>query len=304
MLGSALTRAVERTDGWEFFSAAAIPWSDGPAAVRGAAASGARALIAAADGGEWTILWAAGAVVTASTSDDIEAELRVLTAALEGMRESLSPHADAGTLFYASSAGGVYAGSSAPPFTEATEPVPLAPYGTFKLRAESIVEEFARSAGIASLSGRIANLYGPGQRLDKLQGLVSHIALARLTPRPASIYVPLDTLRDYIFVDDCADLILSAMRRLATTRGTVTKILASGQSTSIAALLGHFRALSKSRPRVILGSSPLGASQALDLRLRSAVWSDLDQYRATTLPEGIGATIADLELTLRERGAR
>ena len=63
---------------------------------------------------------------------------------------------------------------------------------------EADLRRFAAATGTAVLVGRIANLYGPGQNLAKPQGLVSQLCLANLTGQPLSIYVSLDTLRDYL----------------------------------------------------------------------------------------------------------
>lgn len=293
MLGSAVVRAAERRDGWRVFSGEAFHWNAELADIRAAAHASALGLAASADGEPWAVIWVAGAAVTSSSDDAVDAEYRALIAAFEGVQEGLhgSP---GGSFFYASSAGGVYAGSSPAPFDERSEPRPLSPYGAFKLRAEAAVSSAAEATGADCLIGRIANLYGPGQRLDKLQGLISHLALARLTPSPVSIYVSLDTLRDYIYVDDCATVVLDGLDRLRSDHGIITKVIASGQSTSIAALLGYFRTLSKGRPRVILGTSASEAHQVRDLRLRSVVWPELDTYRATALPAGINATVADV----------
>ena len=62
--------------------------------------------------------------------------------------------------------------------------------------------------------GRIANLYGPGQGLEKPQGLISQIIRSHLIRTPISIYVPLDTMRDYLFAPDCGELVVDALRRL------------------------------------------------------------------------------------------
>lgn len=303
MLGSAVVRAVEGRGGWRHFAGKPLPWNAGPAEIRAAALASALGLAASADGGPWAVIWTAGAAVTSSSNEAVDAEYLALTAALEGMRDGLR-ESPGGSFFYSSSAGGIYAGSTHAPFDEKSEPHPLSPYGAFKLRAEVAVSSAAAATGADCLIGRISNLYGPGQRLDKLQGLISHLALARLTPRPASIYVSLDTLRDYIYVDDCATVVLDGLDRLRSEHGVVTKVIASGQSTSIAALLGYFRGLSKGRPRVVLGVSASGAHQARDLRLRSVVWPELDAYRATDLPEGISATVADVFRALQAGSAR
>lgn len=296
MLGSAIVRGIARRPGWRVLDADPLPWTGSAGEVAEAAIAASTHLFdtAEADGDRWAIVWAAGAGVTSSSESTFDEEFDRLAAILTAIGPHAANAATGGSIFYASSAGGVYAGGTRPPFTELSEPAPIAPYGRFKMRAEALVREVAAEAGIASLIGRIANLYGPGQRLDKLQGLISHIALARLTSRPASIYVPLDTLRDYILVDDCAELVLDALERLETEGGHVTKILASGQPASIATLLGHFRTITGGRPRVVLGSSAAGALQAHDLRLRSVVWPDLDLRRGTGLPAGINATMMDI----------
>ncbi|QEO08636.1 NAD-dependent epimerase/dehydratase family protein [Protaetiibacter larvae] len=304
MLGSAIARALHDRPDWSESVGVGLPWSEGPDAVRPAARDAARRLLADADGGPWALIWAGGAAVTASSEADTDREFELFAAAFDGAAEALRPDAANGRFFVASSAGGVYAGSTNPPFTERSEPVPLAPYGRLKLRSEVYARSVAERIGVPSIVGRIANLYGPGQRLDKLQGIISHLALARLTATPASVFVPLDTLRDYLFVDDAAELVLAALDRLEVERGHVTKILATGEGTSIASLLGQLRAISKARPRVVLGASPVARHQARDLRLRSVVWPEIDRARTRTLPEGIGRTIQDIERRLRDGDQR
>jgi UDP-glucose 4-epimerase len=298
LLGSALARRATVRPGWRLIDAPPLPWAGTPDEVADAARDAAIRLGEAAGTGRWAVLWAAGAAVTASDAEATDAEHARFAAALGAIDDGLAASASRGMLFLASSAGGVYAGSTGAPFTERSQPVPLSPYGRLKLRMEDTLRGHAERTGSAALIGRIANLYGPGQRLDKMQGIISHLARARLTPSPASVFVPLDTLRDYIYVDDAADVVIDGVERLADQGGVVTKILSSGEATTIAALLGHLRALSKARPRVVLGSSTAAQHQALDLRLRSVVWPELDASRATSLPVGIQRTIHDIEQRL------
>ena len=96
------------------------------------------------------------------------------------------------------------------PFTEHTTPAPISAYGRAKLRSEEIATEFAVRTGSALLVGRLSNLYGPGQDITKPQGLISQLCRAQLTRQPLSVYVSLDTMRDYLFVDDAAAMVVRA----------------------------------------------------------------------------------------------
>ena len=160
----------------------------------------------------WSVAWCAGAGVTGTSAEGLHLELGALRATLEALGASRDGHE--GAFFFASSAGGVYAGVGTPPYDESSPVRPLAPYGQAKLDAEAMVAEWSSSTGTPSMIGRIANLYGPGQNLGKAQGLISQICRSRLTGQPLSIYVSLDTLRDYLFAPDCAAMILAGMARL------------------------------------------------------------------------------------------
>jgi NAD dependent epimerase/dehydratase family len=196
-----------------------------------------------------------------------------------------------GALFVASSAGGIYAGSAQPPFSEQTPARPISPYGHAKLATEWLAADFSERTGVPVLIGRIANLYGPGQNVDKPQGLVSQLCRAHLTRTPVSIYVPLDTARDYLYVDDAARVIVDGLERVREEGGRKIKIIASGRTTSVAAIIAELGRVTKRRPQIVLGASPNARYQARDLRLRSAVWPDLDRGARTTLAAGISATL-------------
>lgn len=276
-----------------------IPWGD-PESAREAFRDGAELLREAADSGPWTIAWCAGAGVTGTSPDALEAELSLLAQALDVFEETLcAPGGRSGAMFLASSAGGVYAGSSTPPFTEHSPVQPLAPYGFAKLRAEATVAEFARRSEVRTLIGRVSNLYGPGQNLQKPQGLISVFAKAHLTGAPVSVYVSLDTLRDYLFVDDASRLVADGLDRLILPDvhpgETVVKILASQRADTIGNLIGACRAIFKRRPLIVLGASPFAKAQAHDLRLKSVVWPELDAHPVTPLAVGINNTVQEVQ---------
>lgn len=253
----------------------------------------------------WSVAWCAGAGSTASSADALQLELVALRETLDAL--AAAPHASRGAFFFASSAGGVYAGVGAPPYDEFSPVSPLAPYGQAKLDAEALVTGWSHETGTPSLIGRIANIYGPGQNLAKAQGLISAICRSHLTGQPLSIYVSLDTLRDYLFAPDCARLVASGLARLrneeaATRPVVVTKILASQRAITIGAVLGEMGRIFKSQPRIVLGASPVAAMQARDLSLRSRVWPMLDRSALTPFPVGVAATAADLLRRLQLAG--
>jgi UDP-glucose 4-epimerase len=179
-----------------------------------------------------------------------------------------------------------------------------------KLAMEGELRSFAARTGTAVLIGRIANLYGPGQNLAKPQGLVSQICLTHLSGQPLSLYVPMDTMRDYLYVDDCARMIATGLSSLrdrisseqnssADTDTVVTKILASGRSTTVGGLLGESTRLFRRRPHIVLGASAASRHQVRDLRLRSVVWPELDRLARTPLLVGIARTAEDVARRLR-----
>ncbi len=233
-----------------------------------------------------------------TTQDALDAELLVLRSLVDGVRMALRTGAEGGVFFLASSAGGVYAGSGNPPFSESTHPQPLAPYGRAKLAAEDLASTLAEEPGMSVVLGRLSNLYGPGQDMTKPQGLVSQLCRAHLTRQPVSIYVPLDTARDYLYVGDAGRMLAAAIQAAVQSPGLQVKIICSHRTASIGALLAEISRVGRRRPPVILGTSPLAAFQVRDLSFRSSVWPDVDHLARTTLPDGISRTLSSLRQML------
>ena len=290
LLGSAVHRHL-RERGREVHTTS-VRWSDPPAAVD--------ALVRAAtdfseEGSE--IYWCAGAGVIGTSVEDLDAEVEVQHQFLERWE----PHPGRHSFFLASSAGGVYAGCTGAPFDETTTPAPLAPYGHAKLRSEELLRNFAHRHDVPLLIGRLSNLYGPGQDTSKPQGLISQLCRSQLTRQPLSIYVSLDTKRDYLYVDDAAAMAVSGLGAVSARGGVHVKVLASERSTTIGAILGDLHRISRRRPPVVLGTSVNARFQVSDLRLRSVVWPPTSGLAKTPLMAGMSATMADVGHQLRIR---
>jgi len=284
LLGSAIAQQL----GHDAY-AAQVRWEDPELAVEDLRTS-LSAFLAQAPS-SWAILWTAGRGVTSSTHDQLDVEARVFHAFLDLLREYPETRLDGGRIFLASSVGGAYAGSTAPPFTELTPTAPLSAYGEVKLEMEDSLRSLVAATALRGLIARITNLYGPGQDLGKGQGLISVIVESYVTGRPVSIYVPLDTLRDYIYVDDCARIVVAGVDRLAReTSGTVvTKIIGSMGALSVGAIVGEISRLRRKPVPIVTGQGN-STGQSGDLRVRSIVWPDLDALASTTMPAGLGAT--------------
>jgi UDP-glucose 4-epimerase len=258
---------------------------------------------AAVAGSPWQLAWCAGAGVMATTREALLEEEAVLDIVLDALSGHMQPGSD-GTAFLASSAGGAYAGANDPPFSEDTPARPISPYGETRLGLEQRITEWATANGWRLVIGRISNLYGPGQNLAKPQGLISQLCRANLTRQPISLYVPSDTVRDYLYAPDCgdlvADLVVRARQESSVGNGQpTTKILASHSGVTIGALLNELRRVCKRSTKVVHGWSPAARFQARDLRFRSVVWPELDRRTLTTLPTGISATVTALTRRLQ-----
>jgi UDP-glucose 4-epimerase len=277
-----LGRAVEKARGVEPTNRA-VRWSDPATAI-----ADLRAHVAefAETPGPLEIYWCAGRGVTSTPREELDVEVDVFDRALQEFADVLGRR-DV-RVFLASSVGGAYALAPEPPFTEHTPVSPGSHYGVAKLEMEDRLAAVAERMGWRTLAGRITNLYGPGQDMAKGQGLISVITDSYVTGKPVSLYVSLDTLRDYIYEDDCARVIVAAMGRLSgePAGSSVVKIIGAMTAVSIGALLGEATRLRRQRSRITLGMGRAGG-QASDLRVRSVVWPDLDALVSTTLPEGL-----------------
>jgi len=292
-MGSALSR-VARALGDQVHASTGIPWSDTDAA-RDRLAQEARHFLGKVSrtNQPWGIAWVAGHATTSASEREVQQELSVFNhfigqLATESTR--LSP-VSRGSFLFASSAGGVYSGSTNAPFSSLTEPVPAGLYGQMKLS-----QEVAVSTRLSSLFNvtivRIANIYGPGQNLEKVQGLISRLALSAITREPITIFVPMDTLRDFIFVDDAAAITYHWLTDSSSS--SQVKVVATGNPISLGQIVDMVQGVARRRIPIAAGTHPSAAFQASDLRLIP----DRDEWTSHApmmpLPAGIRRTYEDI----------
>jgi UDP-glucose 4-epimerase len=301
--GGLLGRNVElalRTKGAIWHPREPFTWDSPPAAERELSIA-CRAFAEEIGNSPWQIAWCAGTGVVGSSSSGLAQETRAFACLLKCVTEELCQQGkSSGAMFLASSAGGVYAGVGTPPFCEDSPVAPLAPYGWSKLEQESLARQWSKETATPLLIGRLSNLYGPGQKLSKQQGLITQVCLRVLSRQPIVLYVPLDTIRDYLFAKDAGALVADGLTRLRyeasqpVVTTPVVKILASQQPTTVSTVLAQLRWVTKRPVRVIIAESPNAARQARDLRMTSSVWPELDRRPITTLSEGMRWVLTDM----------
>lgn len=277
LLGNALSRALEPT-----FIGHPVPWHNHDAAAD-VFDSDLERFIRTAGNDDWSVVWAAGSGVIGSTAGQLAAETHIVSHLITRLRDSRP--AGRGAFFLSSSAGGIYAGSTHPPFSESTTPRPLSPYGETKLAQEEILR-MTLEGRVPLVIGRFSNLAGPGQNLKKQQGLVSQLCRAAVTRQSLNVFVPMETLRDYLYVDDAAAMVRVLIERAVDTQPSapVLRNIASGRPVSVCTVMRTVQQVAHRTVRIALGSSPSSRYHVRDLRVCTHFPREFQDVAITPFP--------------------
>jgi UDP-glucose 4-epimerase len=114
-----------------------------------------------------------------------------------------------------STGGAIYGESDLLPTPESVAPLPMAAYGQSKYCAERYLGLYERLYGMSTISLRFGNVYGPRQDPHGEAGVIAiFCGRLRAGERPR-IYGDGSQTRDYIFVTDLVDALVSAGDRTA-----------------------------------------------------------------------------------------
>ncbi|WP_191966063.1 SDR family oxidoreductase [Oryzomonas japonica] len=253
--------------------------------------------------GRWEIYWAAGVGTMGSAEDVLASETRDMSLVLELLKSNMHLMTTSGAFAFASSAGAIYAGSGDDIITENTPPKPTTAYAHEKLKQEDMVRSLAvGTSRITVLIARISTLYGYGQAHCKQQGLLTHIARSTLRNQPIQIYVPYDTVRDYIASDDAAASMIIALRMIGVDNRILTKIIASEDPTTIAGIISIFKKILRGRgPRIVTSTSRLSDLYPRRMQFKSIVLPECAEIPKMHLLVGI-AQLVMAERTAFTRG--
>lgn len=147
-----------------------------------------------------------------SLPDDKGADSRAqLDATVGATLTLLDACADAkvGRVMFPSSGGTVYGVPKCTPIGEDHSTDPISAYGVQKVAIEKFLGVYRHLRGLDSIVMRIGNPYGPGQDPARGQGLVAAVIHRMLTGQPVEIWGDGEVVRDYLFIDDLAEAIVT-----------------------------------------------------------------------------------------------
>ena len=164
--------------------------------------------VLAADRPEVVFHLAAQIDVRRSVTDPV-ADLRMNAG---GTLDVLDAAREAGVrhVVYASTGGAIYGDAEVVPTPEETPARPLAPYGQSKLAGEGYCRLYGDLYGLHSTSLRFANVYGPRQDPLGEGGVIAIFCGRALHGGRAVIYGDGEQTRDFVYVGDVVDALLTA----------------------------------------------------------------------------------------------
>jgi UDP-glucose 4-epimerase len=271
MLGTALIRELRRLGANVYQYREPFDWKN-PERIRAQFVQAVKEFLAGFSSGDrWEIYWAAGMGSMGSGKADLGSETAALGSFIASLRDQLPACKAVGVIGFSSSAGALYASCTDFEITEASVVSAANDYARTKLSQEQMLESFVSAVdGVQLLIARFSTLFGPGQAFDKRQGLLSHIARCALKHQPVEIFVPLDTSRDYLFVDDAARDFIASSRALCDHGSRLlVKIISAERSVTISEIVSTFNRLIKKRLRIVCNRNNLSDVYAPRVAYRS-----------------------------------
>ena len=270
LLGSALVRECAALSVDVFQPHRPIAWAD-PVAQNATVAAAVQEFSDRLDpAASWEIYWAAGVGRMGSDPGQLASETAALQTLLQELSRNKRLRESPGSVAFASSAGALYAGSVQDVVSEASELAPNTDYAYEKQKQEALLSDFCFAHSTHRvLIARISTLFGPRGRGRDSKGLIANFARSMFTGEPVRIFVPLDTMRDYIYADDAAKAIIETQRSMTPANPLCIKIVAAQRFTTVAEIISLFGKVGHRQPRIITGATALTSKYAPRLLFKS-----------------------------------
>lgn len=157
---------------------------------------------------------------------ELEANLEPALIFLDTLQQFPDTH-----LIFFSSGGTVYGNPKVSEVTEDHALNPLSYHGAMKTSLEAFMHAMSTQCGSHISALRPSNVYGPGQRYRADFGIIRKLLEHAMQGKPIEIWGDGETIRDYLFIDDCVSATLSLMN--IETKGFNSFNIGSGTGHSI-----------------------------------------------------------------------
>lgn len=196
------------------------------------------------------------------------------------------------------SSGAVYGDQQEQPLRETAEPNPRSPYAVSKLAAEYYLRTIGDLWGIETVSLRVFNAYGPGQRLPASHPpVIPYFLRQAIRNGTLVIHGQGEQTRDYVYVDDVVRAMIAAST--ASNINHLVINVGSGRETSVRELVRRVLELTESEAEIIYNqrNDPGVSRMCADISLAR---EKLNYQPRISLAEGLRLTLERDPLYKRE----
>lgn len=191
----------------------------------------------------------------------------------------------------AASSSSVYGSASGALRIEGILGEPLSPYALSKKVGEELAATLHRCFGLAVISLRFFNVFGPRQRPDgPYAAVIPRFVAAALHGEPLEIYGSGDHSRDFTYVDDVIAATLLAAREAPSVTAHVFNV-GTGREVTLSELAAKVLAITGSPSSIVYGPPRFGDVRA-SLADLGAAHAALGYVPRWSLERGLAATVA------------
>lgn len=166
--------------------------------------------------------------------------------------QRLVPYFNDIRLFFLSSGGAVYGHPSSLPIAEDNHTNPISAYGVSKVTIENFLHMYKVQYGLDYVVFRISNPYGNTQSLSSGFGAIAVFTHNIVRDKEIEIWGDGSSIRDYIHVDDVADVMVQASRSECLNHHIYN--IGSGEGKSLIEVIGIIESLF--RKKAIISYKP------------------------------------------------
>jgi len=296
LLGGSIKGELIKKKQWHFTPSSPFLWND-PSALKQQFATQITQFFSHFESGDqWQIVWAAGKSTMRTPESVCLQETGMLKDFLLQLTQVLQTHSYAGRIGFASTAGAIYTQGQDSPISESCPTSPSTAYARQKLAQEALLMQWASECEACQrlIIGRFSTLYGLHQDQNKRQGLISAITKCISNSEPLSLFVPLETVRDYLWSDDAAILFLWHLNQEPPKNSDPIRLIAQEESISIAAMLEKFQLLTGKQVKVLYSPELPQGVYPLEIRFQSLHPITASLFKKLSLSQGIEKILANL----------